>query len=422
MNTTTDFDRLARRWLQEGPTELADRVLDAALDEVRHTPQRRAYPTPWRALAMSFHPTMTMGRAAAGILVATVALGGAAFVLRPSPAAVQPSSSPAASPSTLPTLTGVSVSGWIVGSDGAPYGSVLDRRVNVTAAPPGKLEDGGVTVNADEMGRFDLRLTPGRWELWVMPVFGGTHGSWPWMLETVDVGTAPISGVRIVYRDPDFGLVPLTGRVTDAAGHGVEASITLRAGATMDKDPIGTVATDRAGRWSTMIQPGVAYCLEAVIGDPVLNPTTSLGNQSWQIPFGPSGIPTDPSGWTCAAAPAWTGDTTLGPGVNVDLRLPPLVTAHVRIVDANGRKIGSGTPGLRVSMLYAGMGDTHTSTRFGPDGTFVLNLFQGQWRLSGVYASGTTGGYLNPVPIEVGTSSSQVVVHLPVAWTPSPAP
>lgn len=369
---------------------------------------------------MSFHPTMTMTRAAAAILVAAIAIGGTAFVLRPSPAAVGPSSSPAASPSTLPTLAGVSVSGWIVGSDGAPYGSVLARRVRITALPAGTHE-GGIATHVGADGRFTLQLTPGRWDLWVMPSFGNV-GSWGWVFDTIEVGSATVTGIRLVYKDSNWGLVPLKGRVTDASGHGVEASIRLRAGPTLDKDPIGTVATDQAGRWSTMIQPGVAYCLEAVIGDTVLNPTTSLGNQGWQIPFGPGGVATEPSRWDCAAAPAWTGDSTLGPGLTVDLRLPPLVTAHVRIVDASGRQIGSGTPGLRVSMLYAGMGDTHTSTRVGPDGTFDLNLFQGQWRLSGVYASGTTGDYIDPISIAVGPSSPAVVIHLPVAWTPSPAP
>ncbi len=41
MNTNADFDRIAQSWLQDGPTEMPDRSLQAALDEVHVTSQRR---------------------------------------------------------------------------------------------------------------------------------------------------------------------------------------------------------------------------------------------------------------------------------------------------------------------------------------------------------------------------------------------
>jgi hypothetical protein len=41
MNGNTDFDRIAQSWLQDGPTEMPDRSLQAALDEVHVTSQRR---------------------------------------------------------------------------------------------------------------------------------------------------------------------------------------------------------------------------------------------------------------------------------------------------------------------------------------------------------------------------------------------
>jgi hypothetical protein len=41
MNQNADFDRIAQSWLQDGPTELPDRSLQAALDEVHMTSQRR---------------------------------------------------------------------------------------------------------------------------------------------------------------------------------------------------------------------------------------------------------------------------------------------------------------------------------------------------------------------------------------------
>src|SRR6478672_7110832 len=41
MNGNTDFDRIAQSWLQDGPTEMPDRSLQAALDEVHVTSQQR---------------------------------------------------------------------------------------------------------------------------------------------------------------------------------------------------------------------------------------------------------------------------------------------------------------------------------------------------------------------------------------------
>ena len=41
MNGNTDFDRIAQSWLQDGPTAMPDRSLQAALDEVHVTSQRR---------------------------------------------------------------------------------------------------------------------------------------------------------------------------------------------------------------------------------------------------------------------------------------------------------------------------------------------------------------------------------------------
>ena len=38
-----DLDRTARLWLQDGPDQLADRVLEAALDEIHVTRQRRVW-------------------------------------------------------------------------------------------------------------------------------------------------------------------------------------------------------------------------------------------------------------------------------------------------------------------------------------------------------------------------------------------
>ena len=69
--TANDFDRTARLWLQEGPSQLADRVLQATLDEVHFTRQRRAW---WPARKP---PTRGMAFRLAGVAaVLVVAVAG----------------------------------------------------------------------------------------------------------------------------------------------------------------------------------------------------------------------------------------------------------------------------------------------------------------------------------------------------------
>jgi len=70
MSTNSNFDRIAEAWLAEGPTQLADRVLDAALDEVHLTRQRRRLPALWR-----FNPMPTSVRLVAAAVIGVLAVG-----------------------------------------------------------------------------------------------------------------------------------------------------------------------------------------------------------------------------------------------------------------------------------------------------------------------------------------------------------
>src|SRR6187397_2496383 len=98
MNTNADFERNAAAWLADGPTELADRVLDAALREVHLTQQRRAVRVPWRFSLM----TNTM-RAAAGIaIIAVLGVGAYIFLGRgPNIGNTGPTASPSLAPTSL---------------------------------------------------------------------------------------------------------------------------------------------------------------------------------------------------------------------------------------------------------------------------------------------------------------------------------
>lgn len=97
MSTNSNLDRISKAWLAEGPTQLADRVFDAALDEVHLTRQRRRLPVLWR---LNLMPVQL--RLAAAALIGVVALGVIYLNLPkrndvggPSPSALQsPRSSP----------------------------------------------------------------------------------------------------------------------------------------------------------------------------------------------------------------------------------------------------------------------------------------------------------------------------------------
>ena len=101
MNTHRDLDPVLADWLSEGPAELADRVFDAALDEIHLTRQRPRSARPWRIERMTSIRSWAAVAAAAVVLLAVTAV----LVLRPASnvgGAASPSPSPATStaPST----------------------------------------------------------------------------------------------------------------------------------------------------------------------------------------------------------------------------------------------------------------------------------------------------------------------------------
>lgn len=119
-----DDDRITKAWLAEGPTVLAERVLDAALHEVHLTRQRRGSPAPWRTLTMN----RLLAATAAVIVVAVV--GGGYLALRGQGVggpAVSPSPSAAPSPSPQPDATP---------SSAAPMGTFTSERYGFTVAYP----------------------------------------------------------------------------------------------------------------------------------------------------------------------------------------------------------------------------------------------------------------------------------------------
>ena len=73
MSDDPTFDRTARIWLEDGPGEAPDAVLQAALLAIETTPMERDLRIPWR------FPPMIRASVAAVAVVAVVAVGGAAI-------------------------------------------------------------------------------------------------------------------------------------------------------------------------------------------------------------------------------------------------------------------------------------------------------------------------------------------------------
>ncbi|HEV8403543.1 MAG TPA: hypothetical protein VGQ31_10960 [Candidatus Limnocylindrales bacterium] len=108
MTLDRDFDRIAGAFLADGPVELPDRVLDAVVDQIHLTRQRRAVRTPWRFPAMT--TPLRLGMTA---IIGVFILGVVLLIARPDrPAFGGPGPSPtpqtAATPkpssATVPTL------------------------------------------------------------------------------------------------------------------------------------------------------------------------------------------------------------------------------------------------------------------------------------------------------------------------------
>ncbi len=95
MTDDRELDRLLVAFLATGTDELADRVIDAALDQIDHTHQRRPLRAPRR-----FPPMTSPIRLATAAVIGVLAVGGALYVIQPGkPAIGGPGPTPSASAS-----------------------------------------------------------------------------------------------------------------------------------------------------------------------------------------------------------------------------------------------------------------------------------------------------------------------------------
>jgi hypothetical protein len=98
--TDRDFERIARAWLELGPTEAPDRPVAAALQAIESTPQSRR-PIRWPLRRPTTMTRLPLLAALAGIIVLSV---GVLFLVGGGPGPL-PAPSPVPSPSPTPTVT-----------------------------------------------------------------------------------------------------------------------------------------------------------------------------------------------------------------------------------------------------------------------------------------------------------------------------
>jgi hypothetical protein len=139
MNVDRNTTRIVRSWLQEDTHENADRVLDAVLDLVETTPQKRTFGRAWRTPAM--YQRLILGTAAAAIVIAAVGIalpnfrpatvGGPSPTTGPSAASSTPVASASASTMLLDdSFVGVSL---LAGHYRAALGTTVPEvRFNMT--------------------------------------------------------------------------------------------------------------------------------------------------------------------------------------------------------------------------------------------------------------------------------------------------
>jgi N-acetylneuraminic acid mutarotase len=142
MTDQRQLDRLLGAFFVDGPDELADRVIEAAFDQIDQTRQRRAVRMPWRFATMNM-----LTRLAAAAMIGVLVVGGAFYLIHRGQPAVLGGPSPtpglsagpseSASPSAVPSPTVVRprAASWSV------TGSMVTPRAGHTATllPDGKV-------------------------------------------------------------------------------------------------------------------------------------------------------------------------------------------------------------------------------------------------------------------------------------------
>ncbi len=274
MTDQRELDRLLAAFFVEGTDELADRVIDAALDHIDHTDQRRAVRMPRRFQTMNM-----LTRVAAAAVIGVLAVGGAFYLTRPDrPAVGGPSPTPGvssspsqpASPSASPSLAVIQPRepSWIA------TGTMTVARSLPTAT---LLPDGKVLV-AGGGGISDLGIFP----LASAELYDPSTGSW--------TATGDMATVREWHTAT---LLP-DGKVLVAGGSGNNEYLTsaeLYDPGSGSWTATGNMAAGREGHTATLLPDGKVlvaggvggidrYLASAELYDPSSGSWTATGNMN----------------------------------------------------------------------------------------------------------------------------------------------
>jgi Galactose oxidase, central domain/Kelch motif len=289
MTNQRELDRLLGAYFVEGTDELADRVVDAALDQIDHTPQRRAWRIPW-----SF-PTMNLStRLAAVAVIGVIAIGGALILVQrnePSVAGPLPTTTreptatqtarpgPTITPAEPTSLTGplgtgrqihtatllkdgrvLIVGGYALG-DGPLASAVLYDPSTNTFSPTGSLAEARGYHTATLLADGRVLITGGGSAGWPGSITGIT-GPFLASAELYDpkTGTFSPTGSMATPREVHTATLLADGRVlitggADYQAHAV-ASAELYDPKTGKFSPTGSMTTARAFHTATLLADG----------------------------------------------------------------------------------------------------------------------------------------------------------------------
>ena len=151
MSTDRDTTRIVRSWLDEGVTALPDRILDAVLDELPATPQRRTLW--WPARRVSIDKALALGLGAAAVVI--VAILGFRFLVPSGASTGGPAETPTPTPSPMAWPTGLGgdlAAGTYVSDGPAPIRSTITVPDGWIACGHGSAEFGVCAGPGDARG------------------------------------------------------------------------------------------------------------------------------------------------------------------------------------------------------------------------------------------------------------------------------
>ena len=251
MTTDRELDRLLGAYFEDGRDELADRVFEAALDQIDHTHQRRVLRVPRR------FPTMSMPiRVAALAVIGALVLGGVyLFAGGSRPAVVAPTPSPTATTAPAPAWS-VTGSPAIDGGNGSVTIPLKDGRILRVGGgdPPTAAELYDPTTGtwaatgSMSIGRnypIAVRLADGK----VLIAGGSDVDGTSTELFDPSTGVWARTGAMGEGRNQGFGILLTDGRVLAAGGggDGLNPTAELFDPATGSWTPTGDMTTSRAG-------------------------------------------------------------------------------------------------------------------------------------------------------------------------------